>query len=512
MSAQEDKLLVDIVKDKLLSVIQPQILQLTNIYLVQLVNTGDRVKDGCLIVVLNALIALCMSALYFIWTFIYNLCKSKQDVQMNVVEIMKNIKVDDINKFIHRSDIKYPILFETINEYLIEEKIIDDFYSNKNIQYYTVTEYQSDEYGNTSNTLINRTKTYIHPCSENHVIIPVYRYMLKNSSTYKYVFYRDGELLSETYTGLSEITDILIKYACNKMHISCSKKNKQYLFYELQQRNDDICVKRKGNILKDCVFDSIHFEKKTELLEWVNKFKENRMYPKGLSMSNKLGILLHGPPGTGKTGCISALANYLGRNILMINSLNLCDTSKDKLDDFIRANRKEYIYVFDEFDYLLSDKSPKKNSKMAEYRDMLLYADADERKQIMEEMKKGPNNNFGPVDQAFLLKMLDGVGENDGRIIIATTNYPEKINPLFLRPGRFDVKLELGYCTYEMFVNICLVKFEDIKNPEYKERIEKILLKNITPLILINTLVIQPSIEELFEKLEQQEQEKSDQN
>jgi hypothetical protein len=513
MSGQDEKLLVDIVKDKLLSVIQPQILQLTNLYLVQLVNTGDRVKDGCLIVVFNALVALCMSSLYFAWTHVYNLSRPKPPTKLDVMEIMKSVKLENIKNYTHK--VKFfnqgcIYNYRNIARYVLEFKIVDEFYSKSHIYYTSDWVQNRDESGNLimSDPIKNITYNYDDNAD---IIIPVHQYMDEKTMKPKYVFFYNCCLVSETFTGLKEFLDQYFIYV-NKVILKNRTDNKdtKQIYYDLITNNTDVLYEIRGDISQNITFENIHFDKKPELLEWVNKFKDGKMYPKGLCMSNKLGILLYGPPGTGKTGCISALANYLKRDIVMINSLNLCDVSKTKLSQRIRDDRRRYIFVFDEFDYLLSDKSSKKNS-MAEYRDMLLYADADERKQIMEEIKKGPSNKDGPVDQAFLLKMLDGVGENDGRIIIATTNYPEKINPLFLRPGRFDVKLELGYCTYDMFVNICLVKFEDIKNPEYKERIEAILTKNITPLILINTIVIHSSVEELLEKLEQ-DQEKPDQN
>ncbi|TYZ66389.1 hypothetical protein PybrP1_009286 [[Pythium] brassicae (nom. inval.)] len=44
-----------------------------------------------------------------------------------------------------------------------------------------------------------------------------------------------------------------------------------------------------------------------------------------------------------------------------------------------------------------------------------------------------------------LLNVLDGVIDCPGRIVIMTTNHPEKLDPALIRPGRISKKLELGY-------------------------------------------------------------------
>ena len=49
-----------------------------------------------------------------------------------------------------------------------------------------------------------------------------------------------------------------------------------------------------------------------------------------------------------------------------------------------------------------------------------------------------------PIDKAFLQSLLDGMGDSSSRVILASTNYPERIPPALMRPGRFDIQLHLG--------------------------------------------------------------------
>jgi len=64
------------------------------------------------------------------------------------------------------------------------------------------------------------------------------------------------------------------------------------------------------------------------------------------------------------------------------------------------------------------------------------------------------------VTLSFLLNLLDGVLETPGRILIITSNFPDKLDPAFVRPGRIDVKIEFRNATCE-FVLDMINKFYD---------------------------------------------------
>ena len=67
--------------------------------------------------------------------------------------------------------------------------------------------------------------------------------------------------------------------------------------------------------------------------------------------------------------------------------------------------------------------------------------------------EKGDNPIVGPkmmsksdkLDLSGLLNVLDGVVDTPDRIVIMTTNHPEKLDPALIRPGRIDKKIYLGY-------------------------------------------------------------------
>jgi DNA replication protein DnaC len=218
--------------------------------------------------------------------------------------------------------------------------------------------------------------------------------------------------------------------------------------------SDEEIIKKIGDISQKKTFDTLFYPQKEELIALLEKFKTKTLYPNHIPMDNKLGILLYGPPGTGKTGTISAIANYLGRNLTIINFTDISFTQD--LDKILNPTRyKETIFVFDEFDCILDvlGKSEEKEDK-SDWGSMLLAAEGEERKQIIEMMKSGRKATKQSINMAYLLQKLDGIESAEDRIVIATTNNPDKINTALLRPGRFDLKLCLGNCTQDMYGKI----------------------------------------------------------
>lgn len=376
--------------------------------------------------------------------------------------------------------------------------------------------------------------------------MPIWKYKNKVGE-FDYVWVSDDNIYSNDYNALDQCLKAI--YAFNKARAPVSKQvieQKICYIYELDLVGNNIKV---GKMNPKKSFNSLFYDKKDELIHVLDKFITETMYPVGMC-DNKLGILLYGPPGTGKTGTITALANYTQRDIVMVKNTTRADL--DNLKKFLKDRKlKDYIIVFDEFDHILCGKPKegtdyKKEYKIRQLREELLREelrdlpedDKEERKRIQQEIKDLRENKeddkTAEIGMGDLLKFLDGVEDQSERLIIATTNYPDKINPLLLRPGRFDLKLELGYCSMQMFCDIAGKIFpdaverldeliylqtigaeataEDLKATTIeithtraipmKTYIATLLEKRITPLNLINSCLKSKSFNDMIAEIE----------
>jgi len=135
------------------------------------------------------------------------------------------------------------------------------------------------------------------------------------------------------------------------------------------------------------------------------------------------GLLLSGPPGTGKTMFAKAVAKTCGAAFVTAS----CATwqAKGHLGDFLAAMRKTFSEA--------ADKAP-----------CILFL--DEFDAVGDRGKfTGDNANYCVQVVNGILEALDGSPRRDGVVVIAATNYPDAIDPALRRPGRLDrhIKVEL---------------------------------------------------------------------
>ncbi|MGG7579778.1 AAA family ATPase [Rhizobium sp. Nf11,1] len=128
------------------------------------------------------------------------------------------------------------------------------------------------------------------------------------------------------------------------------------------------------------------------------------------------GILLSGPPGTGKTMFAEAVARSCGANFIPASSAVW--QSKGHLGEMLAAMRRSF----------------EKAAKAAPT--VLLIDEIDS---IGDRAKfRGQNADYSIQVVNALLELLDGSGGREGVIVVAATNYPEQVDPALRRPGRLD--------------------------------------------------------------------------
>ncbi len=195
-------------------------------------------------------------------------------------------------------------------------------------------------------------------------------------------------------------------------------------------------------------FNNLFFENKDIIINRIDNFNNNIHKYKKLGIPHTLGFLFHGIPGTGKTSCIKAIANYTNRSIISINMkdiINIYDLIKIFNDDnaipYCNAPLEKRLYVFEEIDcvdcFLSRDLKKEDNSinKQNELLDVVLSSihnkDKDKNKYLSNKITIGE-----------ILEVLDGIIECRDRFCIFTTNNIQKIDNALLRPGRIDEIIE----------------------------------------------------------------------
>ena len=185
------------------------------------------------------------------------------------------------------------------------------------------------------------------------------------------------------------------------------------MMFNMGKSNAKVYVKSAEGIKFDDVAGED--EAKENLTEVVNYLHDPSKYQEiGASMPK--GILLVGPPGTGKTMLAKAVAGEANVPFFSMSGSEFVEMfvgmGASKVRDlFKQAKEKAPCIVFiDEIDAIGQKRSGGQ------------YGGNDEREQTLNQ----------------LLTEMDGFEGNNGVIILAATNRPESLDPALTRPGRFD--------------------------------------------------------------------------
>ena len=207
-------------------------------------------------------------------------------------------------------------------------------------------------------------------------------------------------------------------------------------------------------------FDNLFFDGKDELIRRLDSFVNRDKY-KALGLPETLGILFHGQPGTGKTSCIKAIAQYLDMSLIIVPMAQI--KTKKRLEELFFSQRistpqEKRIYVFEEIDCNGWENIVRERSLVKEE----VEEDSNE-KALIETItnaihaKKKQAQKDKDEDKLTLggiLEIIDGLIECPGRVIIMTTNHKEHLDSALLRPGRIDIEIEFKKLRYPHIAEI----------------------------------------------------------
>jgi SpoVK/Ycf46/Vps4 family AAA+-type ATPase len=188
---------------------------------------------------------------------------------------------------------------------------------------------------------------------------------------------------------------------------------------------EQLYVKTNKSIHNTIVSDTV----KQQLFDDVNHFINNERWYAQKGIPYKRGYILHGPPGTGKTSIIKAIANEYNLPIFSIDLSSL-------------GSNNDLIQLVTEINYYVQDG-----------RYILTFEDVDRTSIFKNAGSRYYCSRRDEITADCLLNVIDGVMETHGRIVFVTANDVKPLTEMeaFIRPGRIDRKILISYCDQSQF-------------------------------------------------------------
>lgn len=173
----------------------------------------------------------------------------------------------------------------------------------------------------------------------------------------------------------------------------------------------------------------------------VRDFIEAESWYRKRGVPWRRGYLFHGPPGTGKTSFITALAGELEVPLCVL-SLSGPRMEDETLLSLLNSAPSKAIILIEDVDAVISNGVP--------------WLDVPEEQDPLRKMHAASKLTFSG-----LLNAIDGVAAQEGRLLMMTTNHVEKLDPALKRPGRTDVVIEFGLADEDQCGDMFRSFFED---------------------------------------------------
>jgi SpoVK/Ycf46/Vps4 family AAA+-type ATPase len=221
-------------------------------------------------------------------------------------------------------------------------------------------------------------------------------------------------------------------------------------------------------------FDSIFLKKgslnkiKDPITQFLNKDVYKEYCKHGIPY--KMNIMLHGPPGTGKTSIIHSVASECDACICVLNiNSELKEDAMIEAISQVNEDAKRSILVLEDIDCIFIDR--KANDTLKNH-----------------------------ITMNGILNCLDGFNNPEGLIVIMTTNFPDKLDDALMRSGRIDLDIDLSYLDKYQARNMFLSFFD--KEEHFELMWENIKNYSIEPATLMQFLFNNRNVDDITTRLE----------
>lgn len=205
--------------------------------------------------------------------------------------------------------------------------------------------------------------------------------------------------------------------------------------------------------------DNVYVKGKEDLIKDIDNFLSKQELYERLGVKFKRTYCLLGPPGTGKTALVFAIADWLDMPVYYLNPSGY--TRDDDFEDFISQVEPWSIVLIEDIDVFWTDRDTKGHTG---------------------------------VSFQSLLNVLDGLHSPNHILIFMTTNKPERFDDALMRKGRMDFKMLVDYpdkTEVEKYISHFYgrdMKLNNYSKPLPMVDVQDICIKNDDPKEAIKTI------------------------
>ena len=491
--------------------------------------TGNTILDGLFIILLPTIMGYISQLAYMIFGKINQSAKKLSNQDYYIQKIDYNISINNNNFHLYTAICMYTNSLNLDIKYADIETIVNSNQDGMPRSY--ITEYK--------NSSIEQIKLLYKPSIKNWIVATsdielMFEQNTKNQEQYpnrngsgvaiSYIIYSIS-IRSKTLKNIQDFINNAINYYKNEMQNE--KDNKRYLYLPKYGSTDykfETKLMFDSHLLSDSkTFDSLFIPDKTNLIELLTNFQNHTGKYAISGVKQQLGLLLHGPSGTGKTSLIKSIANMFNRNIVTI-PLGLLSTNYELFEimfnlNYVNKDKKlgelarqmgmssesitktldfnELVFVIEDIDaignivhereenYILEQEQEQEqeqehsNDKLDDIGNALNMLTRTMQMPMPMPMpigmqmgmpmgmgmpiidvpklskKDNKENKIDKLNLAGILNAIDGIVDAPGRIIIITSNFPEKLDKALIRPGRIDKIIKLDYINEKQAIEMC---------------------------------------------------------
>lgn len=269
-----------------------------------------------------------------------------------------------------------------------------------------------------------------------------------NQDRYNFHVYLSCIRTTENVRNVKELIDRMIRYGRKKsisednIIMACGPRNMSHEVYRNLRSFDDVFISDADEKL---------------LKESLDSFVSKRNWYIEHNIGYHFGILLYGVPGSGKSSLAQAISEYINAKTMIVSGDNLMDIPDQVYRGFISSD---------------TNGADKFQTLIVEDVDCGLTIDASMRRMIGGAIGYDSKDNKDTEKRtnglASVLNQLDGINSLSNTVYVFTTNYIGKLDPALIRPGRIDLKIEIGYVTTETFNKFTKKHYNKTVDPDMK--------------------------------------------